>query len=333
MKNIYEYDFKCNERNKTIRLVVGDLSKETNIFDLVICSAYKGDYIPTRDSFIGGLFWEKNISVDLLSQNPQVDMREQGFWLSQSLASNFKRIGCIEFLNEGDQIIPPPILLKKKYSTMRYVLEQASLSHLGITNIAMPIPGVGEQRIELSYMACVFIKQLEILLNTIEELDEINIYEIREEKAEEFAQILKRMNETQSDPAKVFISYCSKQYEEAKEVQAFIERNGYKCWMAPASIPVGSSYLEEISLALKNIDVLILLLTPDAEASVWVTKEVSTALSIHKGIIPLRKSSYMIGEIFSFMLTDVQIFTEPDTTVAYTYLLKRIKEIIGGGNK
>ena len=59
MKTIYEYGFKCNERNKTIRLVVGDLSKETNIFDLVICSAYKGVYIPTRDSFIGGLFWEK----------------------------------------------------------------------------------------------------------------------------------------------------------------------------------------------------------------------------------------------------------------------------------
>ena len=328
---MYEITFNCDGKEKTIRLVCGDLTKETRPFDLVICSAYKGCYLPSRDSLIGSLFWDKNISVSLLSRDPQIDMRDHGFWLSRSIDSNFRRIGCIELLDLGYSSDPTPIVLQQKYSTMRYVLEQASLNHLGVSSIAMPLPGVGEQEIELSYMACVLIRQLEMALRTIDELDEINIYEIREERAKELASILKKLDQVKCDPPKVFISYCSKQSEEAEDIRSFIERNGYRCWMAPLSIPEGSSYLDEIPAALNNVNVVVLVLTPDAEASVWVTKEVSTALGARKEVIPFRRSFYQLGDKFAFMLTDVQVLTEPDLSAAYAHLLDLIKKIVDGG--
>ena len=81
MKTLHEYIFNNDYEKKKIRVVYGDLCKERKDIDLVICSAFKRRYLPTGDSFIGSLFWEKGISVDLLSDNPYIDMRERGFWI------------------------------------------------------------------------------------------------------------------------------------------------------------------------------------------------------------------------------------------------------------
>ena len=47
----------------------------------------------------------------------------------------------------------------------------------------------------------------------------------------------------------IFISYSSKEYEEAHRLKTVIENNGIPCWMAPRSIPVGSDYSSEIPTA------------------------------------------------------------------------------------
>ena len=72
----------------------------------------------------------------------------------------------------------------------------------------------------------------------------------------------------------VFISYSTKNAEQAKMLHKVLTNHGIGVWMAPGNIPVGSSYAGEITRALKGADGLVLLLTDAAQNSMWVDKEV-----------------------------------------------------------
>lgn len=325
METLFEFHL-AKDQSKLIRLISGDLTEETKPYDLLICSAFKNRYWPTNQSLIGELLWNRNISVDLLADDPEIDMRDQGFWLSKETDSNFKRIGCIELLEYGHEHDPTPYILKAKYSTMRYVLEQAAYHRISVSKVAMPFLGVGEQNIELSYMACILFEQFRIALSTIDGLKELDIYEIDPGKASRLAGILKQFCDPVKDSHDIFISYCSKQTEEAERIRAAIEQAGFSCWMAPDSIPTGSSYLHEIPLALENTDVLVLILTPDAENSVWVAREVSTAVGARKKVLPYRKKKFDLGCDFKYLLEGVQILTESDPQQLEERLVETINE-------
>ena len=60
---------------------------------------------------------------------------------------------------------------------------------------------------------------------------------------------------------KVFISYSSKEYDEAYAIKQVLETNGISCWMAPQSIPSGSDYSHEIPRAIKSCEVFLLILS------------------------------------------------------------------------
>ena len=317
-----------NGEEKRLRIVQGDLCRETQVFDVVICSAYKGRYYPTEKSFIGTLFWDKNISVDMLAQRPAIDMRESGFWLSEETDSNFKRIGCMELLTYGKEKENVPVILKSKFSTMRYVLEQATINGISVSKVAMPLMGAGEEGIELPYIASALFRQAEMALLTIDELKEISIFEIDEHKAEALKRIFTNISNSpkDSDTGKVFISYSSKQEKEAHSIMKAIEERGYKCWIAPECIPPSSSYIEEIANALKTAQVIVLLLTKDAESSIWVSKEVGTALGSCKTVIPYRTQMYPLGDTFAFLLHDVQILTNEEKPDTYKKLIDEIEK-------
>ena len=50
----------------------------------------------------------------------------------------------------------------------------------------------------------------------------------------------------------------------------------------------------------------MLLLTPDAESSPWVSRELQTAINCHKYIVPYVITEHTIDIKFDFMLSDVQ---------------------------
>ena len=84
----------------------------------------------------------------------------------------------------------------------------------------------------------------------------------------------------------IFISYKSEEYPEASWVKSVLEENGLSCWMAPMSIPGGSSYAEEIEDAIENCRVYVLILSQKAQESKWVQKELDMALNREKVILP-----------------------------------------------
>ena len=125
----------------------------------------------------------------------------------------------------------------------------------------------------------------------------------------------------------VFISYSSKQTEQAEEICGFLRANNISCWMAPDSIPAGSCYIEMIPLALEQVKIVVVLLTPDAEKSKWVQKEASTAIGSRKYLIPYQMEEYPIDRNFRFLLDGVQILQEYRKTSdrKYASLLKVIQ--------
>ena len=54
-----------------------------------------------------------------------------------------------------------------------------------------------------------------------------------------------------------FISFKAEEINDAIWIRTALETNGISCWMAPDSIPGGSSYVNEISDAIKNSKVFV----------------------------------------------------------------------------
>lgn len=107
----------------------------------------------------------------------------------------------------------------------------------------------------------------------------------------------------------VFISYSSGEYDKVIPIKKHLESEGISCWMAPDSIPGGSSYAAEIEAAIRSCDAFVLFLSESAQNSPWVTKELDRALNAGKRVLPYVMESITLNADFSFYLTNVQWYT------------------------
>lgn len=85
----------------------------------------------------------------------------------------------------------------------------------------------------------------------------------------------------------LFISYSSKDLEMAREFRTQLSR-AFPVWMAPESIPVGSDYSVQIPRAIGDAMGVVLLLTENSAQSVWVKRELDTAITAHVPIFPVK---------------------------------------------
>ena len=127
----------------------------------------------------------------------------------------------------------------------------------------------------------------------------------------------------------VFISYSSKDTAIAEQTRYVLTNNGISCWMAPQSIPAGSDYGAEIPKAIANCGALVLLLSKSSQASSWVPKEVGSAISKGKIVIPFHVDDSDMSETFDFMLTNNQrIAAYNRMSEAYRELVRRLTDIL-----
>ena len=120
----------------------------------------------------------------------------------------------------------------------------------------------------------------------------------------------------------VFISYSSKNFKEASTVKEALEKNDISCWMAPDSIPAGSNYSKEIPSGIKNCKIFLLILSDEAQESIWVSREVEQALNDNKTIIPFQIEDFKLNDSFNFYLSQVQRVS------AYLEMEKSLKELV-----
>ena len=104
----------------------------------------------------------------------------------------------------------------------------------------------------------------------------------------------------------VFISYKVEDAEDAGWVKSTLEANGIPCWMAPDSIPGGSSYATEIEKAISGCSAFVLILSEKAQGSKWVSKELDRAINHGKRVMPYTLDDAPLKDDFSFYLSNVQ---------------------------
>ena len=104
----------------------------------------------------------------------------------------------------------------------------------------------------------------------------------------------------------IFISYKSEEIAEAKWVKHQLEAKGFSCWMAPGSIPGGSSYAVEIPAAIRACKVFVLVLSAATQTSQWVPKELDTAINHGKTILPFMLENCALKDEFNFYLSNIQ---------------------------
>ena len=127
----------------------------------------------------------------------------------------------------------------------------------------------------------------------------------------------------------VFISYTTVEKKDAEQVKDVLETNGFKCWMAPESIPGGSSYANEIENAIKTCEVVVVILSDKAQDSIWIPKEVSRAFSYKKIIIPFHIDESDVRDPFRFLLSDAQrIEAYNNVTKAYEQLIASLTRVV-----
>ena len=132
----------------------------------------------------------------------------------------------------------------------------------------------------------------------------------------------------------VFISYSTKNTEHANALRKALNDRGIGTWMAPGNIPVGSTYAGEITRALKGADGLVLLLTDDAQNSIWVDKEVERALNYGKPIFPVALEFIKLNDNFELYIGNQQIVPVrqlSEQNEAFFKILRQIESVVNTG--
>lgn len=144
MKLIDSISILAASETKRINLYHGDLTDipENEAVDLLILSAFRGDYAPTYSSLIGALFW-RGLSVADLAEDKEVDLIDTfSCWLSKDLDSlshqfGVKRVLCFEPARSSQAA--------ELVGDVFRALMPFALGDMNIKTIAMPILAAGDQ--------------------------------------------------------------------------------------------------------------------------------------------------------------------------------------------
>jgi hypothetical protein len=104
----------------------------------------------------------------------------------------------------------------------------------------------------------------------------------------------------------VFISYSTKDTENARMICSSLEAKGIYCWIAPRNIPAGADYASEITQAIRNCQVFIVLVSENAMKSNQVANEINLATEFKKNIIPCRLDNKPMTDSFKYHLAAKQ---------------------------
>ena len=127
----------------------------------------------------------------------------------------------------------------------------------------------------------------------------------------------------------VFISYKAEELNEAMWVRDRLEEQGISCWLAPGSIPGGSSYAVQIPKAIRECVAFVLILSNNAQASKWVPRELDQAINANKVILPFSIENCALKDEFSFYLSNVQRYEAwKNRDKAFASMVRVIKTLI-----
>ncbi len=127
----------------------------------------------------------------------------------------------------------------------------------------------------------------------------------------------------------VFVSYSSEDRKLVNTIVQMMKDEQIAYWKAPEMIPAGSSYAREIPRAIKECEVFLLVLSCTSQKSIWVEKEIDSAISHRKTIIPFQIDDGPLNDTFKFYLNNVQMISYAlDKDEAYQELKRQLKQLL-----
>jgi len=109
----------------------------------------------------------------------------------------------------------------------------------------------------------------------------------------------------------VFLSYSSSNGATAETLCRTLEESGVRVWMAGHDIAGGEDFSDKVQQAIKDCACFVMLLTPEAQESSWVPKELDLAIHLKKPVVPVQCEKVELNQSFYFALINMQIVTVP----------------------
>jgi formylglycine-generating enzyme required for sulfatase activity len=104
----------------------------------------------------------------------------------------------------------------------------------------------------------------------------------------------------------IFISFASEDLEVGRRVVEKLERSGFRCWISERDIEPAASYPTSITDAIADSAAVLLLLTPSANASPHVLREIELAFNGRAPILPVRFSGVVPSSDLAYFLSTTQ---------------------------
>lgn len=125
-------------------------------------------------------------------------------------------------------------------------------------------------------------------------------------------------------PQHLFISYSRRDKAFALALREHLSNNGFTLWIDDA-IEHGDHWFNEIHQAIKTCAAFLVIMTPEAEQSEWVQKEILLAKRYKKAIFPLLLS----GDEFAILI-DLQYGDVRDGQMPGTDFHRRVSHVVYG---
>ncbi len=128
----------------------------------------------------------------------------------------------------------------------------------------------------------------------------------------------------QQTPQHLFISYSHGDTDYVDRLHSTIRHNGFEVWFDDA-IEHGDQWFNQINTAIKTCAAFLVIMTPAAEQSEWVQKEILLAKRYQKPIFPL----LLAGEEFPILI-DIQYADVRDQTLPDSDFYRRLRRTVFG---
>lgn len=285
--------------------------------DILTTSAYIHSYHPIPFTIFEAL-QQHGISVQALAEQPDIDLRQFcNIWLSQKIRmdhNHIQRIGCIEF----DHCDLEESILNAICSYF-HMLDIASIQHIDVQTIALPLLGSGAQLISVNLIIVPLFNECINFLKRNPHVKKICFIEKNPEKADLICNYMKQsynilndrlsssnLSGYQTEPKQpiAFISYASEDKNIADNLCAKLESNGIRVWYAPRDV-IGS-YADAIAKAIDSCTHFIVILSQNSIRSQHVLNEIDLAFQKLPDQIkfkPLRIDQSMFTPSFKYYLS------------------------------
>lgn len=132
----------------------------------------------------------------------------------------------------------------------------------------------------------------------------------------------------------VFLSFSSRDLGDIKPIIDLLDSKKISYFKAPESIPAGSNYAREIPKAIKACEIFLLIISRNAQESIWVEKEIDCAINNRKTILPVQISPQPLSDEFKFYLNNVQIIPwHENMNAALRQLELRLSMLVRGSDE